>query len=174
MSSSDRRAVLRGLGFLGLGGLALGSLALGGCGFTPVYGPTGQASRLQNAILPDAPQGRDQYLLIQRFEERLGRGAGGPYALGYTYTISGQRMAVTGDNVTTRINLVGRVDFVLRDRATDAVLLRDSVEGFTGYSTTGSTSATEAAGRDAHERLATLLADQMVTRLALAADGLAP
>ncbi|MDX5382407.1 MAG: LPS assembly lipoprotein LptE [Rhodobacterales bacterium] len=174
MSSSDRRAVLRGLGFLGLGGLALGSLALGGCGFTPVYGPTGQASRLQNAILPDAPQGRDQYLLIQRFEERLGRGVDGPYALGYAYGISGQRMAVTGDNVTTRINLVGRVDFVLRDRATDAVLLRDSVEGFTGYSTTGSTSATEAAGRDAHERLATLLADQMVTRLILAADRLAP
>ncbi|WP_375573575.1 LPS assembly lipoprotein LptE [Seohaeicola saemankumensis] len=174
MSSSDRRAVLRRLGSLGLGGLVLGSLALGGCGFTPVYGPSGQASRLQDSILPDAPRARDEFLLIQQFEARLGRGTDGPYALGYAYTISGQRMAVTAENVTTRFNLVGRVDFVLRDRATDAVLLRDSVDGFTGFSTTGSTSATEAAVRDARERLAVLLADQMVTRLALTADRLAP
>lgn len=169
MSSSDRRAVLRGLGGLSLG---LGGLALGGCGFAPVYGPTGQASRLQGSILPDAPRSRDEYLLIQQIEDRLGRGADGPYALGYSYAISGARMAVTADNVTTRFNLVGRVDFTLRDRATDAVLLRDSVNSFTGYSTTGSTSATEAASRDARERLATLLADQMVTRLIAAAGGL--
>lgn len=167
MSSSDRRTVLRGLACL-----ALPALALPACGFTPAYGPSGAASRLQNAILPDAPQGRDQYLLIQQFEDRLGRGTDGPYALGYTYSISGARMAITADNVTTRFNLVGRVNFVLRDRATDAVLIRGSVDGFTGFSTTGSTSATEAASRDARTRLAVLLADKMVTQLIATAANL--
>jgi LPS-assembly lipoprotein len=160
MSSSDRRTVLRGLGLLGLGGLSLA-----GCGFTPAYGPGGSAGRLQNAILPDAPRNRDEFLLIQQFEDRLGRGENGPYALGYGYTISGDRMAVTAENVTTRFNLVGRVDFVLRDRATGAELLRGGVDGFTGYSTTGSTSATAAASRDARARLAVLLADKMVGQL---------
>ncbi len=167
MSLSDRRTVLRGLGLLGLG-----SLSLGACGFTPAYGPSGAASRLQNAILPDAPQGRDQYLLIQQFEQRLGRGEDGPYALGYSYALSGDRMAITADNVTTRYNYIGTVNFVLRDRVTDAILIRGTVEGFTGFSLTGSTSATAAAERDARERLAVLLADKMVTQLIATASNL--
>jgi len=167
MSLSDRRSVLRGLGLLGLG-----SLGLGACGFTPAFGPTGQASRLQDSILADTPRNRDDFLLIQQVESRLGRGPDGPYALGYTYSISGAPMAVTADNVTARINLVGRVDFVLRERLTDAILLRGAVDGFTGYSTTGSTSATEAASRDARTRLAVLLADQMIIRLVATAGNL--
>ena len=160
MSLSDRRSVLRGLGLLGLGGFALGA-----CGFTPAYGPEGQANRLQNAILADAPANRDQYLLIQQVEDRLGRGANGPYALGYTYTVGSARMAVTADNTATRINLLGQVTFSLRDRSTDTVFLRGTVDGFTSYSTTGSTTATDAAARDARTRLAVLLADKMVTQL---------
>jgi LPS-assembly lipoprotein len=167
MSLSDRRTVLRGLACL-----ALPALALPGCGFTPAHGPAGPANRLQNAVLPDAPQGRDQFLLIQQFEDRLGRGTDGPYALAYTYTVTGARMGVTADNVTTRFNLVGSVTFALRDRATDAVLIRGTVDGFTGFSTTGSTSATEAASRDARTRLAVLLADKMVTQLIATAANL--
>ena len=167
MSSSDRRTVLRGLA-----SLALPALVLPACGFTPAYGPAGAASRLQNTILPDAPQTRDQYLLIQQVEDRLGRGENGPYALGYSYAISGAGMGVTAENVTTRFNLVGRVDFALRDRATEAVLIQGSVDGFTGLSTTGSTTATAAADRDARARLAVLLADKMVTQLIARAGSL--
>ena len=164
MLLSDRRFVLRGLALWGLG--------LAACGFTPAYGPTGQGSRLQDSILADAPANRDDFLLIQQFESRLGRGSDGPYALGYSYSISGASMAITAENVTARVNLVGRVSFVLRDRVPDAVLLRGSVDGFTGYSTTGATTATEAASRDARARLAVLLADQMVIRLTAAAGNL--
>jgi LPS-assembly lipoprotein len=167
MSLSDRRFVLRGLALWGLAGLGLAA-----CGFTPAYGPTGQARRLQDSILADAPSNRDDYLLVQQIESRLGRGTDGPYALGYSYSISSAAMAITAENVTARVNLVGRVSFVLRDRVTDAVLLRGSVDGFTGYSTTGSTTATEAARRDARARLAVLLADQMIIRLTAAAGNL--
>lgn len=167
MSLSDRRFVLRGLALCGIA-----SLGLAACGFTPAYGPTGQARLLQDSILADAPSNRDDYLLVQHLESRLGRGTNGPYALGYSYGISGASMAVTAENVAARVNLVGRVNFVLRDRETDAVLLRGSVDGFTGYSTTGSTTATEAASRDARARLAVLLADQMIIRLTAAAGNL--
>ena len=147
-------------------------MAVSACGFTPAYGPSGQASRLTNSILADTPRNRDQYLLIQQFEDRMGRGTDGPYALGYSYSVSGARMGVTSDNVTTRSNLVGRVNFTLRDHTSGAVLLRGTVEGFTGYSTTGSTSATAAANRDARTRLAVLLADKMVTQLIASAGNL--
>lgn len=167
MSLSDRRSVLRGLGLFGLG-----SLGLAACGFAPAYGPTGQASKLQNAILADEPTGSDQFLLIQQFEDRLGRGTSGRYTLGYSYSIGGANMAVTADNTTTRFNLIGRVDYVLRDGATNATLLSGSVDGFTGYSLTGSTSATEAAASDARRRLAVMLADRMVTQMTAAAGNL--
>jgi LPS-assembly lipoprotein len=74
--------------------------------------------------------------------------------------------------VTTRYNYIGTVNFVLRDRVTDAILIRGTVEGFTGFSLTGSTSATAAAERDARERLAVLLADKMVTQLIATASNL--
>lgn len=162
---SDRRTFLTGLG-------GLGALALGGCGFTPAYGPNGAANRLQGSVLVDAPVNRDDYLLVQQLEDRLGRGDNGRYALGYTYVVVEERMAITADNITTRFNLVGRVSYALRDRATDAVLIQGGANSFTGYSATGSTVATLAASRDARARLATLLADQMVTRLIATSAGL--
>lgn len=167
MSLSDRRSFLHGLGLAGLG-----SLTLAACGFSPAFTPTAPAGRLQDSILADAPADRDQFLLIQQFEDRLGRGTDGRYTLGYSYAIRGANMAVTADNVTTRFNLIGRVDYVLRDRATDAEVLRGSVDGFTGYSLTGSTTATEAAASDARRRLAVMLADRMVTQLIATAANL--
>ena len=59
----------------------------------------------------------------------------------------------------------GKVTYALRDLTSDEVLTTGTVNSFTGYSTTGSTVATLAAQRSAHERLAVILADQIVTRL---------
>ena len=52
------------------------------------------------------------------------------------------------------------------------VLLSGNVDSFTGYSATGTTVATRAAERDAYERLMTILADQIVTRLEAGAGAL--
>jgi len=60
----------------------------------------------------------------------------------------------------------------LRDLATGTQLLRGSVDGFSGFSLTGSTSATAAAERDARARLAVVLADKMVTQLIAASTRL--
>lgn len=146
--------------------------ALAGCGFAPAYGPSGAASKLQASIAVDAPDTRDEQLLVQRLETRLGRAAQERYQLGHDLTFVEERMAVSADNITTRFNIVGSVTYTLRDTVTGQILTSGKVNSFTGYSTTSSTVATLASERDARERLATILADQIVTRLIAASPDL--
>ena len=54
---------------------------------------------------------------------------------------------------------------MLTDSASGAEVTRGQVSTFTSYSTTGTTIATMSAEQDAHDRLARMLADQVVTRL---------
>lgn len=150
---SNRRSIL------------LGALALAGCGFTPVYGPEGEARALLNNIEVDPPRDREGYLLVRRLEERLGRAGAARYGLSVSIRLSDERMAITADNVATRMNLLGKATYALRDLASGEVVSTGVVESFTGYSTTGSTAATRAAERDATERLMTILGDKIVTRL---------
>lgn len=145
--------------------------ALAACGFTPVYGPQGAAGKLQNTVQVNAPGSRNAYLLVQELEDRLGRSTTPLYRLETAFTVSGERMAVTADNVATRQNLIGRVTYRLRDATTGKLLTQGRVDAFTGYSATDSTIATSAARDDAMARLARMLADQIATRLiASAAD----
>lgn len=153
MSSFSRRS------FLGM------AAALGGCGFTPSYGPSGAAHRLQNQIAFDAPDDRDTYLLVRRLEERLGRPTAARFGLNYDLKIVEERMAVSAINVTSRFNVVGKATFSLRDLSTGEIVESGSVDTFTGYSATGTTVATRAAKADAYKRLMTILADQITARL---------
>lgn len=156
MWSSDRR------GFLAL---AAGA-GLAACGFTPVYGPGGGGSRLAGRIRPAAPETTDDYVLVRELETRLDRaGPAAPLALAYTTSVVEERMAISTSNITTRFNVIGSVDYELTDTQTGLSLLKGRVRSFTSYSTTGSTVATRAARRDARERLMTMLADLLVTRL---------
>ncbi|MFD2440590.1 LPS assembly lipoprotein LptE [Paracoccus kondratievae] len=67
--------------------------------------------------------------------------------------------------MTTRYALNGTADFVLTEASSAREVTRGQVSSFTSYSTTGTTIATMAAEQDAHDRLARMLADQVVTRL---------
>ena len=149
----DRRAVL------------LGALALAGCGFTPSFGPGGAAEGLRGALLVDTPTDRDTFLLTRRIEERLGRADAPRYGLSASMTLSEEPLALTRTNIITRFNVVGKADWILRDLGSGAELARDTAASFTGYSTTGTTVETLAASRDARERLATILADQIIAQL---------
>lgn len=154
MSSFDRRSFL------------ILPLALAACGFTPVYGPGGAGTALRGRVRVQAPDSPDSYLLVRTLEDRLGRAAGTPaYELSYTLTTETEGQAVTASNETTRYSLVGRVDYTLTSVATGTIAASGQVENFTGYSATGSTVETLAGERDASERLMTILADQVVTRL---------
>ncbi len=158
MSSFDRRTLLTL------------PLALAACGFTPVYGPGGTGTALRGRVLVQEPDAPDDYILVRTLEDRLGRAAAPAYDLGYTLTTQTEGQAVTATGETTRYSLVGQADYTLTDRRSGTVVASGRVQNFTGYSATGSTVETLAGERDARERLMTILADQIVTRLYATAD----
>ncbi|KEO60135.1 LPS assembly lipoprotein LptE [Thioclava indica] len=162
MWSSNRRTFL----------LTGGALALTGCGFTPAYGPQGGAAALLNGVAPDAPDSPDAFALVTQLQERLGPANPKRYRLSYAIqtTVTGQGIAT--DDTTTRYQLSGTVDYTLRDATSDAVLLTGRVNSFTSWSATGTIVASQSAERDAHTRLMTILADQIVTRLLAQASSL--
>ncbi|MFX0545012.1 LPS assembly lipoprotein LptE [Roseovarius sp. S1116L3] len=135
------------------------------CGFAPVYGPGGAATALQGEVLPDTPVTREDYLLVRELETRLGRANPGRYGLSYSITVTSAAVAISSEDVTTRYNLLGAATYALRDLETQAVITSGKTSNFTGYSASGTTVATQAAERDARERLMTILADQIVARL---------
>ena len=140
-------------------------LALGACGFTPVYGPNGAGTELQNRVLVDKPDDRAGFLLVQRLEERLGRTSDPAYRLAVDLAVREEDRAIDPDGDIRRFHLIGTAEYALREAGTDVVVRTDTVDTFVGYSATGTTVATLSARRDAQERLMTILADQIVLQL---------
>lgn len=162
MSLLNRRLVL-------LAGLAPLVGALSACGFTPAYGTGGSARALQNRVLVDAENSRNNYLLVRELEERFGRATSPTYGLALTIQTEERPLAIDPEGNTRRFNLLGSVDFALRDLRDGTVLTSGKVDNFTGYSATGTTVATLAAQTDAQDRLMNILAEEITTRL-IAAD----
>ena len=157
MSSCDRRSLI------------LAPLALTACGFSPVYGPGGTGTALQNRIQVAAPRDRNSYLLIRRIEERLGRSDAPDYTLSLTLETREEGLGIDPDGNIDRYNLIGVVGYILTDATNGRELSSGTVNSFTGYSATASTVEALASERDARERLMVILADQIVARL-LASD----
>ncbi|MGL6211250.1 MAG: LPS assembly lipoprotein LptE [Paracoccaceae bacterium] len=152
MSLPDRRSVL-------------GLFLLAGCGFTPAYGPSGPAATLQDTIRADDPSDKYSFDLVQRLEERLGRPQAERFALSYSISIGAVGVGITQDNVITRYNLTGTIDWTVTEIATQTRVTGGRVNSFTSWSATGSTVAGLTAQEDAGLRLMRLLADQIVTQL---------
>ena len=153
-------------------GLILALLA--GCGFQPAFGPDGPATRLLGSIAVAAPSDKLGFDLVERLEQRLGRGRAPSYALGFAITTRSTGVGITPDNAITRFNITGAVAFALTEVGSGAELASGTVESFTSYSASGTTVSTLAAERDAETRLMRLLADQMVARLVAASGSWPP
>ena len=138
--------------------------ALVACGFTPAYGPDGPATALRDRVSVTAPATVTGFALAQRIEDRIGQGD----ALRLLVDISDTRepAAVTVDGDTTRFQIVGIATWQLLEGI--EVRAEGRAETFTSYSATGSTVATQSAEADALDRLATALADRIVSDLILA------
>ena len=140
-------------------------LALAACGFTPVYAPGGTASKLQNRVKVSEQNSREGYLLLRRFEERLGRADTPSFDLRFNLSSSTAGLAIDPAGDVERFDLIATLHYELWSLETGQLLTKGSVDDFTGYSASGSTVATQAAERDARERLMTILADEVVVRL---------
>jgi len=151
--------------------LVIGLLALGACGFQPAYGPNGPATNLQGSIEVDAPNTRDGFNLVRRLEERLGQPEAAQYTLSYTLILSEDDLGITPAQEITRYNVLGAVDYALREVGGGSVVQSGQVDAFTSYSATGTTVSTQTAKRAAYARLMIILADQITTRLVASSGG---
>ncbi len=161
MSSYDRRTLLT----------LIAALPLAACGFAPAYGPKGPARALLGQVRLAAPTDKNEFDLVERLEERLGRTSTGRYSLSYTITTTASGLAVTPTDDVTRFNIDGRVTYRLLETGGEKALAGE-VTAFTSYSTSGTTVSTVAAREDAFQRLMVILADQIVTRLVAGSAGL--
>ncbi|MBJ3763250.1 hypothetical protein ILP92_10880 [Maribius pontilimi] len=155
---------------------ALGFLLAASCGFTPVYGPGGAAQGLYGDIAVATPSDVAGYLLVEQLERRLGQPTGAPrYDLTADIALSETGLGITPDQETTRIRLLGRLDYTLTDATSGALARRGSVQNFTAYSApvfsaarntiAGNSVTVQAAEDDAIARLMVILADQLVAEL---------
>jgi len=150
----------------------LGLVMLAGCGFAPVFGSNGAASGLRNAVEIAAPATAEGYRIRQQLLDRLGDATEPRHLLTVTIVIVSEPVAITAEGVTTRFNLPGTADWTLSDPATGALLAEGQETAFASYSATGNTVTTRSGEQDARDRLAVMLADQIVTRLIIAAPAL--
>ena len=139
------------------------SLGLAGCGFTPALAPGGAVSALRNRVALDLPDTPDGFGLRRALEARLGQGAA--YVLRVETSISERPAAINAEGDVTRRTLDGQADWSLQ--AGDTTVASGTALRFASYAATGSTVATEAAERDARERLTVMLADTIVADLVL-------
>jgi len=146
------------------------SFALSGCGLRPLYsgGASGPvATSLANVAIAPIPE-RGGWLVRAALVDRLGGehpGATHRLVVELDDAISG--FGIRGDRSVTRERRTLRARYRLVEVATGEVVLDATVGSDAGIDVVSSPYATVAAEQTALERLATLIADQMVARLAL-------
>ena len=148
----------------------LGLLGLAGCGFAPVYGDGG-AIRGQFDFDTDATV--IGYHLGDRLANRLGAPDAPRYVVKAAVTTRERAAAITAEGDTSRLNVIGVVNWSLTERATGRQIATGQTEAFTSYAATASTVATQATRDDARKRLAQILADMIVTQILARAEELA-
>lgn len=149
----------------------LASVALAGCGFTPVYGPNGVGNSLQGQIEIESPENINTYNLVSYLEGRLGRTDAAKFGLSYALSTQQEGLAVTSSQTIVRYNVLGELSFALRDMISNSVVVSGKVTASTAYSASGTTIATQAARKDAYERLMVSLGDRLIERLYLTVPG---
>ena len=161
MWSSDRRTFLK---------LAIGAPLAAACGFAPLYDGDRNPQEALSQISVAQISGLMGFKLRERLTSRLGTTDRVAYRLTVTLNTKSRALAINPQNEITRYSLTGTAFFDLHRLADNKRVLRNNVQAFSAYSTTASAFATSVAERDARERLANSLAEQIATRLATSVD----
>ena len=145
-------------------------MTLGGCGLQPLYqGGSGGAVATTLTSVGVAPiEGRDGWLMTNALRDRLqSDGTANRYRLEVTLDDSIIGLGVRRDDSVTRERRTLRARYRLVDQSSGQVVLDDTAGSDAGVDVVGSEYATIAAERSALERLSQIVADQIVTRLAV-------
>lgn len=149
--------------------LLVAAVALSGCGLRPLYGGGGNgavaAALTQVEIAPI--EGKSGWLMGNALRDRLGGGGGATYRLDVRLDDRIAGLGVRRDDSVTRERRTLRARYQLVNLADGAVLLDATAGSDAGIDVVQSEYATIAAENTALERLAGIVADQIVARLAL-------
>ncbi|MBB3034196.1 LPS assembly lipoprotein LptE [Alteriqipengyuania lutimaris] len=149
------------------------ALALPACGLQPIYaGASGSGAVADLSAVEVAPiEGRTGWLVSTALEDRvsLRQGDAAPrYRLDVQLDESLQSLGLLSDETVTRERRVLRARYQLVDLSSGAIVLDATAGSDSGIDVVSSDYATIAAERAAAERLAQVVADQIVTRVSLA------
>jgi LPS-assembly lipoprotein len=144
-------------------------LALAGCGLHPLYGG-GSASPVAATLssVEVAPiEGQVGWLVRNKLVDRLGEGrvTNPVYRLDVTLDDNITGFGIRGDRAVTRERRTLRARYQLVSLATGTVVLDATAGSDAGIDVVSSEYATVAAEQTAAERLADIVADQIVARL---------
>jgi len=146
-------------------------LLLGGCGLHPLYsnGSHGVVGQTLAGIEVAPIQGKAGWLMANALNDRLMRPSGGTanYRLEVKLDDQITGLGVRGDDSVTRERRALRARFQLVDLANGTVVLDATAGSDAGIDVVGSEYATIAAEDTALENLSKIVADQIVSRLAL-------
>lgn len=150
------------------------ALALGGCSLTPLYvgGAGGKVATVLSQVEIAPIEGQAGYLVGNAVRDRLAAPAGSKplYRLEVRLDDRIIGLGVRLDDTITRERRTLRARYQLIDLANGAVLLDATAGSDAGIDVVGSEYATIAGENTALERLSTIVADQIVARVALYAE----
>lgn len=150
--------------------LLAAALGLSACGLRPVYGGGSRgatASFLTSVAVQPIP-GRTGWLVRAALADRLGEPSGDErYRLEVEIDDDLTGFGIRGDTAVTRERRTVRARYRLVDKQTGAVMLDATAGSDAGIDVVSSDVATVAAEQTAAERLAQIVADQIVARLGL-------
>src|SRR5947209_8051753 len=150
---------------------AYASLALSGCGLTPLYGGGGggPVARTLHSVEVAPIEGRAGWLVRTALQDRLGReeGEASRYRLVVRLDDSIVGFGIRRDDSETQERRTLRARYQLVEAEKGTVVLDATAGSDVGIDVVSSDYANVAAEQTAMERLSKILADQIVTRLAL-------
>ena len=149
------------------------ALALGACGFKPLYavGTTSEGvSSYFNQVFVEPIPGRQGVHLRNQLMDAL-TPAGTPGAAAYRLTIKledlKEGLAIQDNTQITRYNYALTAKYELRDSVSGEVLDRGTARAIAAYNVVDSQFATQSAERDAQERAAREVGEDIRLRLGL-------
>lgn len=153
--------------------IAFAAFALSSCGLQPLYGGGSSgavATTLRNVIVAPVP-GRDGWLVYNKLKDRLGEPGESPaYRLEVDLDDQIIGFGIRSDRAVTRERRTLRARYRLVTVSNGQVVLDATAGSDAGIDVVSSEYATVAAEQTAVERLADVVADQIVARLALYAS----
>jgi LPS-assembly lipoprotein len=144
-------------------------LLLAGCGLHPLYagGGSGPVANALSGIQVPAIEGKSGWLMANALRDRLQGGNGTRYRLDVRLDDQIAGLGVRSDNSVSRERRTLRARYQLVDLTDGQVVLDATAGSDAGIDVVGSEYATIAAEETALERLSGIVADQIVTRLAV-------